>query len=70
MGWERVTLKPGQSRSVTITLSRDELRSNHLIEYWNTAANAWKGALGIHKVSVGGSFDTTLHSALLAIPLG
>jgi beta-glucosidase len=69
VGWEAVNLQPGQSKFVEIALSRDELKDYHLLEYWNTTANDWKGALGIHKVSVGGSFDTELQGGFLAIPL-
>ena len=70
VGWERVTLGPGQSRTVDITLSREELEGYHLLEYWNAAANRWKGAFGLHMVTVGGSFDTSLRSGFVAIPIG
>jgi beta-glucosidase len=69
VGWQSVTLNPGQSRSVEITLSRDELKNHHLLEYWNPTKNDWNGALGIHKITVGGSFETALKGVLLGLPL-
>ena len=42
----------------------------HLLQYWNSAANGWKTATGVYKLTVGSSFDTSLQDLFLAIGLG
>ncbi|HEY3339843.1 MAG TPA: glycoside hydrolase family 3 C-terminal domain-containing protein, partial [Propionicimonas sp.] len=60
LAWDRVTLKPGQSRTVELRIPARQLAAQHLLQYWNTAGGAWKTANGTYAVSVGGSYDTTL----------
>ncbi|WP_353808726.1 beta-glucosidase [Agromyces sp. SYSU T00194] len=55
IGWERVTLEPGQHRNVQVTLSAEDLADLHLLEYWDTAAGDWSTAPGTYVVTVGGS---------------
>ena len=63
VGWERVTLEPGKHANVEIVLSAEDLAELHLLEYWDTAADAWKTAKGTYEVTVGGSIDTSVSSA-------
>ena len=60
LGWERVTLAPGQSRTVEIRISAADLRDLHLLEYWNPRTERWTTAGGGYEVTVGTSFDTAL----------
>jgi beta-glucosidase len=60
LGWQKVTLHPGQSRTVEITIDRADLEDLHLLQYWNTRNGRWTTASGTYTVSVGASFDTTL----------
>ncbi|MFE9425899.1 glycoside hydrolase family 3 C-terminal domain-containing protein [Kitasatospora sp. NPDC006697] len=48
-GFQRVTLTPGQTQHLTITL---DARS---FQYWNTTSNAWTTATGTSTVSIGSS---------------
>ena len=57
VGWESVTLEPGEHRNVTITLSADELAEQHLIEHWDEDADEWVTAKGAYGVAVGGSSE-------------
>lgn len=57
IGWERVTLEPGEHRNVQVTLSAEDLADMHLLEYWDADASAWVTAPGTHTVTVGGSID-------------
>jgi beta-glucosidase len=56
-GFQKVTLKPGQSTTVRFTLSGQDL------SYWNDTANGWVVPDGTFGVSVGDS------SALASLPL-
>lgn len=60
LAWTQVSLKPGQRRTVEIRLSAKTLADQHLLQYFDSAAGAWKTAKGVYQVSVGGSFDTSL----------
>ncbi|WP_164842418.1 fibronectin type III-like domain-contianing protein [Actinoplanes solisilvae] len=60
VGWERVTLAAGQSRTVDLTLSRDDLADLHLLQYWD---GLWKTAKGTYGIRVGGSSQTTLRAS-------
>lgn len=60
LSFDRVTLKPGQSRTVDLTLSAKQLADRHSLQYWSSSAEAWKTAKGLYRVSVGGSFDTSV----------
>jgi beta-glucosidase len=57
IGWERVTLAPGEHRNVQVTLSAEDLADMHLLEYWDADASAWTTAPGTYTVTVGGSVD-------------
>ncbi|PRY65417.1 beta-glucosidase [Glaciihabitans tibetensis] len=59
VGWERVTLNPGERRTVTITLSPADLADLHLLQYWDDASDEWATAPGDYVVHVGGSVDTS-----------
>jgi beta-glucosidase len=56
-GFQKVTLRPGQSTTVTFSLD------SHDLSYWNQAANAWVVPAGAFGVYVGDS------SALANLPL-
>ena len=64
VGWQQVTLAPGEFRNVEITLSAADLADLHLLQYWNTASRTWQTAEGEYGISVGGSFDTPLHDTI------
>ncbi|MFC1440304.1 glycoside hydrolase family 3 C-terminal domain-containing protein [Streptacidiphilus sp. N1-10] len=46
-GYDRVRLAPGQSRTVTITIPTRQL------QYWSTAADGWRTALGARSLTLG-----------------
>ncbi|MFC4116726.1 beta-glucosidase, partial [Nonomuraea zeae] len=56
LGWQKVTLAPGESRSVQVTVSADDLADLHLLQYWNAGAGKWATARGGYDVTVGTSF--------------
>lgn len=56
-GFEKVTLRPGQSEEVDFTVPASSLA------YWNTATNGWTVAPGTYQAYVGDS------SALANLPL-
>ncbi|MFC7110917.1 fibronectin type III-like domain-contianing protein [Nonomuraea rubra] len=60
LGWQKVTLRPGESRTVRLDVSAADLEDLHLLQYWNAATGRWATARGAYHVSVGTSFDTTL----------
>ncbi|WP_202919553.1 beta-glucosidase [Streptomyces adustus] len=60
VGWERVTLKAGRSRTVTIHLTADQLDEQHLTQYWDTSRHAWRTPSGTFTAHVGTSSDTAL----------
>jgi beta-glucosidase len=47
IGWSKVTLKPGESRTVTVTAAPRMLAS------WDTNAHGWRLDAGVYKVAVG-----------------
>jgi beta-glucosidase len=53
VGFERVTLAPGQTKIVDVTL--DPTAANHPFSYWDTGTGAWTTAPGLYKVYVGSS---------------
>jgi beta-glucosidase len=64
LGWEKVTLAPGRSRDVRISVSAADLRDLHLLQYWDARTGRWTTPSGTYGLSVGGSFDTTLTGIL------
>ena len=63
VGWQAVSLEPGQHANVTIALSPDDLADLHLLEYWDSAVHDWKVAKGAYGVAVGGSSDAAVATA-------
>jgi beta-glucosidase len=61
-GFERVSLQPGEKRSVTLPLGPDELR------YWSTAERKWVQEEAAFDVWVGGDSTATLHGDLSVVP--
>ena len=57
VGWEHVTLQPGEHRNVEITLSSEDLADLRLLQHWNADAEAWQTASGTYTLHVGGSVD-------------
>jgi beta-glucosidase len=55
VGFEKVTLNPGEKKTVTVTI--DPASSNHPMSTWDTAANAWKTVDGDYTVYVGNASD-------------
>jgi beta-glucosidase len=64
VGWSSVSLQPGQTRHVEITLSPDDLRDLHLLAYWDATGGSWDTADGSYTVTVGSSFETALVDTL------
>ncbi|WP_411720233.1 fibronectin type III-like domain-contianing protein [Mycetocola sp.] len=58
IGWEHVTLQPGEHRNVEIALSSEDLADLRLLQYWNASTESWTTAPGNYTVHVGGSVDT------------
>ncbi len=51
--WQKVTLQPGASQSVTIEV--DENDSSHPLSYWDTTSDSWLVAPGQYTVYLGNS---------------
>ena len=62
VGWQDVSLAPGEHANVTITLSPEDLADLHLLEFWNADADLWTTAGGDYGVAVGGSSDAEVSS--------
>jgi beta-glucosidase len=60
-GYDRVRLAPGQSRTVTITIPIRQL------QYWSSAANGWRTALGTRAVTLGTDATTGVLSRTVTI---
>jgi beta-glucosidase len=60
VGWQRVTLQPGEHKNVTITLSPADLQDLRLLQYWDAGTHSWATPRGTFQVSVGGSSQTAL----------
>ncbi|MDT0165459.1 glycoside hydrolase family 3 C-terminal domain-containing protein [Actinotalea sp. AC32] len=63
LGWEQVTLEPGEHRNVQVTLSAEDLADLHLLEFWDAATEEWTTPTGSFEVTVGGSYETDLTTA-------
>src|SRR3954470_2253243 len=55
VGWQKLTLQPGEHANVTITLSPEDLKELHLLQYWDAGTKQWTTAQGTYSVAVGGS---------------
>jgi beta-glucosidase len=53
VGWQKVSLTPGQQQSVTIKVAASN--SSHPLSYWDVKAHAWLVAPGTYKVYLGNS---------------
>jgi beta-glucosidase len=61
VGWERVELAPGESRTITVSVDTRPLQT------FNEANESWSLAPGAYQVMVGPSSDNTPLAASLAI---
>jgi len=61
-GFRRVTLKPGETQTVTFPLGPDELR------YWSTSQGKWVQDAAAFDVWVGSDSTATLHANLEVLP--
>ncbi|GAA4889021.1 hypothetical protein GCM10025789_01680 [Tessaracoccus lubricantis] len=57
VGWERVTLQPGEHRNVTVELTPRQLRERHLLDVWDEGASEWVTPKGQVSFMVGGASD-------------
>jgi beta-glucosidase len=53
VGWAKVRLQPGESQRVQVIL--DPLSPEHLLSYWDVAAQSWSIASGEYRLFVGSS---------------
>jgi beta-glucosidase len=53
VGWQKVSLNPGQQQSVTIQVAASS--SSHPLSYWDVNAHAWLVASGTYTVYLGNS---------------
>jgi beta-glucosidase len=60
-GFRRVSLKPGETRSVTFTLGPDELR------YWSTSQGKWVQDAEAFDLWAGGDSNASLHAELAVV---
>jgi beta-glucosidase len=60
VGWEQVTLAPGESKNVQIRLSREDLAELHLLQYFDASNGRWSTPSGDFTISVGGSSQADL----------
>ncbi|WP_435172458.1 discoidin domain-containing protein [Actinacidiphila sp. bgisy145] len=61
-GYQRVTLDPGQSKTVAFTVSA------HDLAYWNTSAGNWTTAAGSYQILVGDSSRNLPLTGTLDVP--
>ena len=61
-GYQRVTLDPGQSQTLTYTVS------THDLAYWNTSTNNWTTAAGSYQILVGDSSRNLPVNGSLTVP--
>jgi beta-glucosidase len=54
VGWQKLSLIPGQQQSVTIQVAASD--SSHPLSYWDVNAHAWLVASGTYTVYLGNSF--------------
>jgi len=61
-GFRRISLKPGESQTVSFSLGPDELR------YWSTAQGRWLQEAASFDLWAGGDSTASLHSELQVLP--
>jgi len=54
-----VALEPGQSKTVTVSLSAKDVADLRLLQYWDVKSDSWVASRGTYTVSVGGSVDAS-----------
>ncbi|HEY0948863.1 beta-glucosidase family protein [Nocardioides sp.] len=59
IGWKKVALASGQTRTVTLHLDARTVARRHLLQYWSTSGDAWRTPSGAYRVLVGGSSEAT-----------
>jgi fibronectin type III domain protein len=57
VGYGQITLRPGQSRRITVTVNPNS--SDHPLSYYNTTSNTWSTAPGKFTFQVGSDSQTT-----------
>ncbi len=67
VGWERVSLAPGEHRNVTIELTADQLRNRHLLDVWDVDKGDWSTARGEVSFVVGGASDSVSEAATITV---
>lgn len=67
VGWQRVHLQPGEHANVTVDLSRDELVTRHLLQYFDADAGAWTTPTGQFEVRVGSASDDIRGAAAFTV---
>jgi len=67
-GYTRVSLQPGQSQNVEVTI--DPTSVTHPLSYWDSGARAWTIADGTYTVSVGGSSASVQTDTIRVHPSG
>jgi beta-glucosidase len=70
VGFEKIWLKPGEKKHVSITI--DPSATNHPLSIWDANTDAWKTLDGSYKVYVGNSSDkiTLTDSITVRMPAG
>ncbi len=61
-GFERITLAPGETRTVSFVLGKDEL------SYWSTGAGGWVQEAEAFDLWVGGDSTARLHAEFRVVP--
>jgi beta-glucosidase len=66
VGWQKVSLIPGQQQSVTIQVAAGD--SSHPLSYWDVNAHAWLVASGTYTVYLGNSFGNLITVGTFQMP--
>ncbi|AQX15074.1 glycosyl hydrolase [Tessaracoccus lapidicaptus] len=67
VGWERVTLEPGEHRNVTVELTPQQLADRHLLQVWDEGEDGWVTPAGTVSFRVGGASDALSAPAVMAL---
>jgi len=65
VGWQKVSLTPGQQQSVTVEV--DENDSSHPLSYWDTTSGSWLTAPGTYTVYLGNCSAQTTQTILQTV---
>jgi beta-glucosidase len=57
VGWQQVTLEPGERANVRIELTAEDIADLHLLDYWDSTTGEWRTARGSYDVAIGGSSE-------------